>query len=72
MCLGIPAKIIDIKEDEGRVELGGIKRRINLSLVDDIKIGDYVIVHAGFAITKMDEKEANETLKLLSKISENA
>lgn len=70
MCLGIPAKVIEVKGDIGRVEIGGIRRPINLSLVDDIKRGDYIIVHAGFAITKMDEKEAEETLKLLKKVSD--
>jgi len=70
MCLGIPAKIIEIEGgSHGRVETGGIQRKINLSLIKDARIGDWVIVHAGFAITKMDEKEAMETLKLLKEMT---
>ena len=70
MCLGIPAKIIEIEGgSHGKIERGGILRKINLSLIKDAKVGDWVIVHAGFAITKMDEKEAIETLKLLKEMT---
>ena len=69
MCLAIPMKLIKIAGGLGVVELGGVKREISLQLVEDIKIGDYVIIHAGFAIQKLDEKEAEETLSLLRQIA---
>jgi len=66
MCLGIPAKVIEIKEDNtGKVDYLGTKIKVNFSLIEDVKIGDYVIIHAGFAISKLDEKEAQETFSLL-------
>ncbi len=69
MCLGIPMKVIKINNGLGIVELGGVKREISLQLVEDIKIGDYVIIHAGFAIQKLNEEEAEETLSLLREIA---
>ncbi|MCP2521003.1 HypC/HybG/HupF family hydrogenase formation chaperone [SCandidatus Aminicenantes bacterium Aminicenantia_JdfR_composite] len=72
MCLGIPAKVIEIKEDNtGKVDYLGTKIKVNFSLIDDIKVGDYVILHAGFAISKLDEKEVEETLSLLKDFIEN-
>jgi len=66
MCLGIPAKVIELDESsQGKVDYLGTKVRTNFSLVEDIKVGDWVIVHAGFAISKLDEEEAKETLSLL-------
>jgi len=69
MCLAIPMKIIEIKGSTGIAEVGGVAREINIQLIEELKIGDYVIVHAGFAIQKLDEKEARETLSLLKEIS---
>ncbi len=69
MCLAIPMKVIKITGGLGVVELGGVRREISLQLVEDIEIGDYVIMHAGFAIQKLDEKEAEETLSLLRQIA---
>ncbi len=69
MCLAIPMKVIKINDGLGIVELGGVKREISLQLVEDIKIGDYVIIHAGFAIQKLNEEEAEETLSLLREIA---
>lgn len=65
MCLGIPMKILEIKDDLATAEVGGAKRKIGLTLVSDVKIGDYVIVHAGYAIQKLDKKQAEETLELM-------
>lgn len=65
MCLAIPMKIVSISGDRAVVEIGGNQREVGLQLIGDVKINDYVIVHAGFAIQKLDEKEANETLALL-------
>lgn len=70
MCLGIPAKIIVIEEGNlGKAEYLGTKVRVNLSLLDEVKVGDWVIIHAGFAITRLDEQEARETLNLLQEIT---
>jgi hydrogenase expression/formation protein HypC len=66
MCLAVPLKLIEVEGEDGVVESGGVKMKINLSLVQGAKVGDYVIVHAGFAITLMDEKEAMESLKVLA------
>ena len=65
MCLGIPAKIIKIENQIGLVDVEGTQKEVSLLLQEDAKIGDYVIVHAGFAIHKIDESEARESLKLL-------
>lgn len=71
MCLGIPMKVLEIDEDQmGTVEMGGVRRGVGLHLVEDVQIGEYVIVHAGFAISKLDEKEAQETLALLREMAE--
>ena len=68
MCLGVPVKIIEKKGKEGIAEFKGVKRRISLELLDEVKVGDYVILHAGFAIQRLDKKEALETLKLFDEI----
>jgi len=71
MCLGIPSKVIQVSDNsQGKVDYLGTKLPVNLSLMDNIKVGDWVIVHAGFAITKMKSKEARETLALLREIAE--
>ena len=70
MCLAVPLKIISIKGKMGIGELGGVKRKISLMLLDKVKVGDYVLLHAGFAINKLETKEAEELLQLLREISE--
>jgi hydrogenase expression/formation protein HypC len=65
MCLAIPSKIISIVGDMGTVDVDGIKRDVSLLMIEDPQLGDYVIVHAGFAIHKIDEITAKETLQLL-------
>jgi hydrogenase expression/formation protein HypC len=66
MCLGIPAKVIQIEESKiGKVEYLGTKIKTNLTLLEDVQVGDWVIVHAGFAISKLNEEEAKETFSLL-------
>jgi len=68
MCLAIPAKIIGIKEQLAQVDFGeGVLREVNVSLVDS-RAGDYVLVHAGYAIQVLDEQEALETLRLWNEI----
>ena len=63
MCLAMPAKILSIDGDEAEVDFGGAIRKTNVSMVD-AQVGEYVIIHAGFAIQKVDEEEAKETLQL--------
>lgn len=65
MCLGIPVKIVEIKDQEALVEVGGVKQTIRTDFVPEAKVGDYVIVHAGFGISVLEEEEAQETLELL-------
>jgi len=70
MCLAIPAKIISIEEDIAKVDFGeGVLREVNIALVN-AKVGDYVLVHAGYAIQVLDEKEALETIRLWNEILE--
>lgn len=65
MCLAIPSKIIRIVGDMGTVDVDGVKRDVNLLMVEEPQLGDYVIIHAGFAIHKIDEITAKESLQLL-------
>jgi len=68
MCLAIPAKVISIKEDKAKVDFGeGVLREVNVTLVN-AKVGDYVLVHAGYAIEVLSEKEALETISLWNEI----
>lgn len=63
MCLAIPGKVIAINGETGDIDFGGVTRQTNLSMVD-AKIGDWVVIHAGFAIEVMDEEDAQETIRL--------
>ncbi|MFA5143670.1 MAG: HypC/HybG/HupF family hydrogenase formation chaperone [Candidatus Omnitrophota bacterium] len=65
MCLGIPMKVIKIEGDEGIVESGGLKKRASFSLLKDVRAGDYVLLHAGFAIEKIKDSEARKTLRAI-------
>ncbi|MFQ6128155.1 MAG: HypC/HybG/HupF family hydrogenase formation chaperone [Thermoplasmata archaeon] len=67
VCLAIPAEVLDIEGNVATVDFGGIKREVDVSLTD-AKVGQYVIVHAGFAIQVLDEEEAKETLTLFDQI----
>ncbi len=69
MCLAIPALIKSIEDKEAEAEIGGITRRISLWLTPEAKVGDYVLVHTGYAINILDEEEAEETLTLLEEIA---
>lgn len=68
MCLGIPMKLIRIEKDFAIAELDKIQRRINIQMLNHPKIGDYVLIHAGFAIQKIDPREAKKTIKLIKEI----
>jgi hydrogenase expression/formation protein HypC len=65
MCLAIPSKIIKIENSMATIDVDGVKRQASLILLEDAGVGDYVIVHAGFAIHKIDEAAALETLQIL-------
>ena len=73
MCLAVPGKILDIYETNnllmGRIDFGGVVREACLTFVPDAKVGDYTIIHVGFALNLIDEQEAKETLALLDAIS---
>ncbi len=71
MCLAIPGRIEEIKGNKAIIDYGGIKREADISLVE-VNKGDYVIVHAGFAIQVLNEEDAKETLKIFEEIMENA
>ena len=72
MCLAIPALITSIEDKEAEVEMGGIARRISLWLTPEAEVGDYVLVHTGYAINILDQQEAEETLRLFSEMAELA
>ena len=73
MCLAIPGKIIemvDVENNIAKVDVGGVRRNINTGMLDDTQVGDYVLIHVGFAMTKIDEQQAEETLRILKEIGE--
>ncbi|MFO1414117.1 MAG: HypC/HybG/HupF family hydrogenase formation chaperone [Burkholderiales bacterium] len=67
MCLAIPARVVELMPDAAAmIDVGGVRKRIDLSLVEDVVVGDYVIVHVGYALTKLDPEEAARTLALFA------
>ncbi len=70
MCLSVPAKVISIEGDIAKASVGGTIMNANLNLVEDIKVGDYILLHTGFALQKIDEEEALETLKVFKEFGE--
>ena len=69
MCLAIPVKIVSLDGDEAEAEIGGVRRRVGIVFTPEAKVGDYVLLHTGYAIGVVDEAEAEETLKLLEEIA---
>ncbi len=69
MCLSIPAKIVSIKGSMAKVSAGGTIFKAGLQMIEDAKVGDYILLHAGFAIQKISEKEAEETIRLLDELN---
>ena len=65
MCLAIPAIIVNIEDGMGTVDMAGVQKKVSLILLEDAQVGDYVIVHAGFGIHKIDEEVAMESLRIL-------
>jgi hydrogenase expression/formation protein HypC len=68
MCLGIPMKIVEMNGDDAVAEAGGIRKSVRLDLLDNVRVGDYVLIHTGYAIEKLDEHEALETLDLIKQV----
>ncbi len=70
MCLAIPALVVELLSDDmARIDLDGVRKEISLALVEGIAVGDYVIVHVGYALQKLDPHEAAETLALFAEMS---
>jgi hydrogenase expression/formation protein HypC len=70
MCLAVPVRVAVLLENQWvEIEVGGIRNRISIALIDDVAVGDYVIVHAGFAIARLDVEEAEKTLALFEEIA---
>jgi hydrogenase expression/formation protein HypC len=71
MCLAIPGKVVEMVDEAGgiaKVEVGGVRRNVNVALLDAVRVGDYVLIHVGFALSKVDEHEATKTLRLLEEL----
>ena len=68
MCLAIPMRLVERTDDLGIVELGGVRREVHLGFVSDLAIGDYVLVHAGFVIEKLQPEQAQEDLRMLARL----
>ncbi len=66
MCLAMPAEVIAIEGETGRVNLGGIHKEVSLALVEDVDVGDYVLIHVGYALNKVSPEEAERTLALFA------
>lgn len=71
MCLAIPARVVEIPEEGvAIVDLGGVRKEVSLALIDDVALGDYVIVHVGFALNRLDPEEAEKTLALFAEMGQ--
>lgn len=70
MCLAVPAQVIEVNGDSALVELGGAKRKVNITLIDTPNKGDYVLIHVGYAIQRMSPNKAQETLRIWEEILE--
>ncbi|HEU65083.1 MAG TPA: HypC/HybG/HupF family hydrogenase formation chaperone [Chloroflexi bacterium] len=69
MCLAIPVRIVSIDGDEAEAEIAGVRRQVSIAFTPEARVGDYVLLHTGYAIGVIDEAEAEETLKLLEEIA---
>ena len=70
MCYAIPAKIIEIHGDTAKVDYGGVLKTVNISLLASVKKGDYILIHAGFAIERLEKQSAEESLQLIREMME--
>lgn len=71
MCVAVPAEVIEIREYEALVNFGGVKKVVNIELVSDVNVGDYVLLHAGCAVQKIDKEEADKTLEIFRALAED-
>ena len=72
MCLAIPVKVVELGAgDTAIVDLGGVRKEISLALLADVQVGDYVILHVGYALSKLDPEEAERTLALFAELNES-
>jgi len=70
MCLAVPVKITSIEGDQADVDIGGVSRRVSIALTPEAEVGNYVLLHTGYAINVLNEEEAQETLSLLERLIE--
>ncbi len=71
MCLALPVKVVEVGADETAiVDLGGVRKEISLALVDGVEVGDYVILHVGYALSKLDAEEAEKTLTMFAELED--
>ena len=70
MCLSVPARIVQVEKNVAKAEVGGMLREISIDLCPEVAVGEYVLIHAGFAIQRLDEREAKETLDLLKQLAQ--
>ena len=70
MCLAVPVRVLSIEGSSAEVEIGGVTRKVSIILTPEAKVGDYVLLHTGYAINVIDEKEAQETLKIFEQIAD--
>jgi hydrogenase expression/formation protein HypC len=70
MCLAVPMKVVEIDGPFGKVETEGVRRKVSFQLLPDVQTGDYVLIHAGFAIERINEEEAKITLELLNELAD--
>jgi len=69
MCLAVPVQVVSVDGNEAEVEIGGVRRRVSIMLTPEAKVGDYVLLHTGYAINVINEAEAQETLKILEEMA---
>jgi len=71
MCIAIPAEVIELKEGIAVVDFGGITQQVNIDLIDKVKLGDYLLIHCGCAIERLNHQDAKETIELLEEVANN-
>ncbi len=70
MCLAVPAKIVELQDEMATIEVDGVRRSVSTLLVPDLQVGDYIITHAGFALHRVDEDQARESIRLLRQLAQ--
>ncbi len=70
MCLAIPGKILSLDADLATVEVSGVRREVNVALLPDLEVGDWILIHVGFALSRLNEEEARQTLSYLEQLGE--